>query len=79
MEKYVDTVKWFTIHLDYWFYIHLRGTYCRFIVNGGAPGLKISKIDNKMSLRVVQNCDILLEDVFVPDDAVFLAPTLSKT
>ncbi|KAF2926679.1 hypothetical protein DAI22_06g146600 [Oryza sativa Japonica Group] len=39
-----------------------------FIVNGGAPGLKISKIDNKMSLRVVQNCDILLEDVFVPDD-----------
>ena len=39
-----------------------------FIVNGGSPGLKISKIENKTSLRVVQNCDILLEDVFVPDD-----------
>ncbi|KAF0904625.1 hypothetical protein E2562_035924 [Oryza meyeriana var. granulata] len=39
-----------------------------FIVNGGAPGLKISKIENKMSLRVVQNCDILLVDVFVPDE-----------
>ncbi|WVZ82005.1 hypothetical protein U9M48_029322 [Paspalum notatum var. saurae] len=39
-----------------------------FIVNGGNPGLKISKIENKVSLRIVQNCDIQLEDVFVPDD-----------
>jgi acyl-CoA oxidase len=41
---------------------------CRFIVHGGSPGLKISKIENKMSLRVVQNCNIQLENVFVPDD-----------
>ncbi|KAL6604051.1 hypothetical protein ACP70R_044412 [Stipagrostis hirtigluma subsp. patula] len=39
-----------------------------FIVNGGSPGLKISKIENKVSMRIVQNCDILLEDTFVPDD-----------
>lgn len=30
--------------------------------------MKISKIENKVSLRIVQNCDILLEEVFVPDD-----------
>ncbi|XP_066392541.1 acyl-coenzyme A oxidase 4, peroxisomal-like [Miscanthus floridulus] len=39
-----------------------------FIVHGGSPGLKISKIENKMSLRVVQNCNIQLDNVFVPDD-----------
>lgn len=69
MEKeirVIDTVKCFTGLLV--LYIRLPGTHCRFIVNGGSPGLKISKIENKTSLRVVQNCDILLEDVFVPDD-----------
>lgn len=30
--------------------------------------MQISKIENKMSLRIVQNCDILLQDVFVPED-----------
>jgi hypothetical protein len=44
---------------------------CRFIVHGGSPGLKISKIENKMSLRVVQNCNIQLDNVFVPDDDRF--------
>uniref|UniRef100_A0A0E0LVQ7 Uncharacterized protein n=1 Tax=Oryza punctata TaxID=4537 RepID=A0A0E0LVQ7_ORYPU len=60
--RVIDTVKCFTGH------IRLPGRHCRFIVDGGSPGLKISKIENKTSLRVVQNCDILLEDVFVPDD-----------
>ncbi|KAK3133036.1 hypothetical protein QOZ80_6AG0531200 [Eleusine coracana subsp. coracana] len=39
-----------------------------FIVNSGSPGLKVGTIGNKMSLRIIQNCDIVLEDVFVPDD-----------
>ncbi|XP_066349791.1 acyl-coenzyme A oxidase 4, peroxisomal-like isoform X2 [Miscanthus floridulus] len=39
-----------------------------FIVYGGSSGLKINKIENKVSMRMVQNCDIQLEDVFVPDD-----------
>jgi acyl-CoA oxidase len=38
-------------------------------VNAGNSGLKINKIENKVSMRMVQNCDIQLEDVFVPDDA----------
>jgi acyl-CoA oxidase len=45
-----------------------KNIVCRFIVHGGSPGLKINKIENKMSLRVVQNCNIQLENVFVPDD-----------
>lgn len=31
-------------------------------------GLKISKIENKYSLRLVQNADIEMKDVFVPDN-----------
>jgi len=37
-------------------------------VNGGSPGLKTSKIENKVSMRIVQNCDIELENVFVSAD-----------
>ena len=37
-------------------------------MNGGSPGLKTSKIENKVSMRIVQNCDIELENVFVSAD-----------
>lgn len=40
-----------------------------FIVRKGAPGLTTSKIENKIALRCVQNADITLRDVFVPDSA----------
>lgn len=33
----------------------------------GSPGLTVSKIENKYSLRMVQNADIDMKDVFVPD------------
>ncbi|KAL5710189.1 acyl-CoA oxidase [Ranunculus cassubicifolius] len=39
-----------------------------FIVKKGAPGLKTTKIENKIGLRMVQNGDILLKKVFVPDE-----------
>ncbi|KAF9596452.1 hypothetical protein IFM89_011281 [Coptis chinensis] len=39
-----------------------------YIVNKGAPGLKATKIENKIGLRMVQNGDILLNKVFVPDE-----------
>lgn len=41
---------------------------CRFIVKKDAPGLKVTKILNKIGLRIVQNGDILLQNVFVPDE-----------
>ncbi|XP_058075023.1 acyl-coenzyme A oxidase 4, peroxisomal isoform X2 [Magnolia sinica] len=39
-----------------------------YIVKKGAPGLKATKIENKIGLRMVQNGDILLKKVFVPDE-----------
>ncbi|CAA6654749.1 unnamed protein product [Spirodela intermedia] len=39
-----------------------------FIVKKGAPGLSVTKIENKIGLRIVQNGDILLNKVFVPDE-----------
>lgn len=33
-----------------------------------APGLQATKIENKIGLRMVQNGDILLKKVFVPDE-----------
>lgn len=39
-----------------------------FVVTKGSKGLTTSKIENKYSLRIVQNADIDLQDVFVPDN-----------
>ncbi|KAK1322240.1 Acyl-coenzyme A oxidase 4, peroxisomal [Acorus calamus] len=39
-----------------------------YIVKKGAPGLSVTKIENKIGLRIVQNGDILLKKVFVPDE-----------
>ncbi|KAJ4704417.1 Acyl-coenzyme A oxidase 4, peroxisomal [Melia azedarach] len=39
-----------------------------FIVKKDAPGLTASKIENKIGVRMLQNGDILLKKVFVPDE-----------
>lgn len=39
-----------------------------FIVKKDAPGLTATKIENKIGLRIVQNGDVLLKNVFVPDE-----------
>ncbi|KAL3536531.1 hypothetical protein ACH5RR_004992 [Cinchona calisaya] len=39
-----------------------------FIVKKDAPGLQATKIENKIGLRIVQNGDIVLKKVFVPDE-----------
>lgn len=33
-----------------------------------APGLQATKIENKIGLRIVQNGDIIMNEVFVPDE-----------
>lgn len=40
----------------------------RFLVKKDVPGLQATKIENKIGLRMVQNGDILLKNVFVPDE-----------
>ena len=42
-----------------------------FLLRKGTPGLTTGKIERKMSLRAVQNADIIMRDVFVPDDERF--------
>ena len=42
--------------------------YSRFIVKKGAPGLKATKIENKIGLIMVKNGDVVLNKVFVPDE-----------
>lgn len=43
-------------------------TASRFIVRKGAHGLKATKIENKIGLRMVQNGDIVLNKVCAPDE-----------
>ena len=38
-----------------------------FIVRKGTPGFRTTKIENKISLRSVQNANIFLDDCFVGD------------
>ena len=40
----------------------------RFIVKKGTPGFTATKIENKIAVRIVQNGDIVLKEVFVPDE-----------
>ncbi|CAD7699673.1 unnamed protein product [Ostreobium quekettii] len=40
-----------------------------FLVRKGTPGYHTKKIENKIALRCVQNADIHLDNVFVPDSA----------
>jgi glutaryl-CoA dehydrogenase len=39
-----------------------------FLVEAGTPGFTATKIEDKISLRSVQNADIVLEDVVVPEE-----------
>src|SRR3546814_11973693 len=38
-----------------------------FILERGWPGLSFPKIEGKMSLRASSTCEIVMDDVFVPD------------
>jgi len=38
-----------------------------FVVEQGSPGFTTKKMEGKMALRMTQNADITLKDVFVPD------------
>lgn len=39
-----------------------------FLVKKDAPGLTATEIENKIGLRIVQNGDIVVKKVFVPND-----------
>ena len=39
-----------------------------FVVHKTTPGFRVTKMENKIGLRIVQNGDITLVDAFVPDE-----------
>jgi glutaryl-CoA dehydrogenase len=43
------------------------GDVLGFVVEGGAPGFTATRIENKIALRTIENADIVLEDVRVPE------------
>ena len=45
-----------------------QGKIQAFVVEKGSKGLTTKKIENKYALRMVQNADITLDNVFVPDN-----------
>lgn len=47
---------------------YIAAFYFRFIVKKDTPGLTATKIENKIGLRIVQNGDILLKNVFIADE-----------
>lgn len=54
-------------HIIVWARDTADGEIKAFIVDRGTPGLTIVKIDNKISLRIVQNADITLDEVTVDE------------
>lgn len=41
-----------------------------FMVEGGTPGLSVSKKEDKLGIRASSTCEVLLQDVFVPAENV---------
>jgi len=49
-------------------YLFSGTRYFRYVVKKAAAGLTVTKMENKIGLRIVQNGDGVLREVFVPDD-----------
>jgi alkylation response protein AidB-like acyl-CoA dehydrogenase len=51
-----------------------RRSISAFIVEGGAPGLTVSRTEKKMGLRSSDTCEVILKDVRVPASALIGEP-----
>lgn len=45
-----------------------------FVVEKGTPGFSVGKVENKMGIRSAQVSDMILEDVYVPDENMIAPP-----
>lgn len=50
-----------------------------FVVEAGTPGVKVTKLEHKMGIRVSDTAAIVLQDVRVPYDHVLGSPTVEKS
>ncbi|WP_062349282.1 acyl-CoA dehydrogenase family protein [Herbidospora yilanensis] len=58
----------FADHVILWAKDEGDGQVKGFVVDRGSPGFTATKIENKIALRTVQNADITLENVLVPEE-----------
>lgn len=49
-------------------------SWCAFVVPAGAPGFSVVRTEDKMGMRASGAAELLLEDVFVPDDHLLGRP-----
>ncbi|WP_022881573.1 acyl-CoA dehydrogenase family protein [Gryllotalpicola ginsengisoli] len=66
-KRWIGNATWGDITVI-WAKDEADGQVKGFIVPNSTPGFTATKIENKQSLRIVQNADIVLEDVVVPDE-----------
>ena len=50
-----------------------------FVVEAGTPGVKVTKMEHKLGIRVSDTCSIALVDARVPYDNILGSPTVEKT
>jgi acyl-CoA dehydrogenase len=50
-----------------------------FVVEGGTPGVKVTKLEHKLGIRVSDTASISLVDARVPYDSILGSPTVEKT
>jgi acyl-CoA dehydrogenase len=50
-----------------------------FVVEAGTPGVKVTKLEHKLGIRVSDTCSIALVDARVPYDHILGSPTVEKT
>lgn len=50
-----------------------------FVVDGGTPGVKVTKLEHKLGIRVSDTVSISLVDARVPFDSILGSPTVEKT
>jgi acyl-CoA dehydrogenase len=56
-----------------------RGGMRAFVVEAGTPGVKVTKVENKMGIRVSDTAAISLTDARVPFDHILGSPVVEKT
>lgn len=56
-----------------------RGGMRGFVVESGTPGLRVTKLEHKMGIRVSDTAALSLQEVRVPYDHILGSPTVEKT
>ncbi|GFR46240.1 hypothetical protein Agub_g7786 [Astrephomene gubernaculifera] len=67
-KRWIGNGTWADVSVV-WARSNQDGQVNAFIVRKGNPGLRTSKIQNKIALRCVQNADMTFTECFVPDSA----------